>query len=171
MHARKQQARIDSGECVGKGQTSTHRAMMLSRKMTWNTIRHDPSTINNHPTSTTGHAPHGHGRPHRPSRDPESPPASSRCSVHEPAWGPDAGVDVRRRGCIRTLTRPRASCEARGVGSLSRECPACGVDPGAADVHARGRAGGSQGPLAGWWLLVEGSWLVYAAGASPLHPP
>ena len=58
-----------------------------------------------------------------------------------------------------------------GVGSVSRECPACGVDPGAADVHARGRAGGSQGPLAGWWLLVEGSWLVYAAGASPFHPP
>ena len=57
MHARKQQARIDSGECVENGQTSTHRAMLLSRKMTWNTKRHDPSTINSHPTSTTGHAP------------------------------------------------------------------------------------------------------------------
>ena len=57
MHTRKQQARIDSGECVENGQTSTHREMLLSRKMTWNTIRHDPSTINSHPTSATGHAP------------------------------------------------------------------------------------------------------------------
>ena len=36
---------------------------------------------------------------------------------------------------------------------------------------ARGRAGTSPGALAGWLLMVEGSWVVCAAGASPLHPP
>ena len=92
-------------------------------------------------------------------------PASDSEPVHPPApevrgmdqhgaWGRGG---ARRRGCLRTPPRPGlhagGGVEVRDHGS------------------ARGRAGTSPGALAGWLLMVEGSWVVCAAGASPLHPP
>ena len=118
-----------------------------------------------HPPPAPGH-PRGHHdpRPHAP--------CHSRASVSVP-WIPPWLTDIRMAASSRPA-RPsppgthgahRISGLAGG-GSGFRQCKGVAAgDPAATDVPVAGRMSGT---LAGWLLMVWGSWVVYYA-RSPDH--
>ena len=168
-----QTARIISGECVQIGQTSTQTLTLFSSRMTWKRTGQEPPTINSHPASAAGH-------PQPPSRactPPPGPPVTPNLSTRQPqnfgAW-PSMGPGVEgAAGDAAASGRPPAPGFMRAGGWRFgiTVVPGVGRGSGETDGHSRGRAGTSPGALAGWLLMVEGSWVVCTAGASPLHPP
>ena len=117
-------------------------------------------TINSHRRSATGHA-------HPPSRTCPPPPGRHvTLNLHAQstmfhAWanmGPGGGGGRPETGLSTDAPRPRPSCGRPGGGSGSRGCPGWGTDPGATDVHARGRAGWEPGGTCG--MVVHGRGIV-----------